>query len=154
MYQEYYAEQLYKKGYVRLPDKNKPKLPSLLKLANKYRKDHGLPHDLSAENVGIRPVHRMNVKDLVEAVHTCIRNKVVSDDCELDEKIHPTDKKWIIDHVSKKLYTKKSLVRAYINIVKNHKTRRKTKTKVKSRRSRRTRTPSSPKKSTLTDSTT
>lgn len=153
MYQEYYAEQLYQNGYVRLNDKkNASKIPTLLKKANAYRKEHGLPHDLSAENVSLRPVHRMSVQDLLNAVYNCIRHKIVSDECDLDEKIHPTDKKWITTYVSKKLNTKKSLIRAYINIVK-HKTRR-SKKEQQTRRTRSNRSNSEEKQSELTDSPT
>ena len=151
MYQEYYAEQLYQKGYVRLNDKkNVSKIPALLKKANAYRKEHGLPHDLSAENVGLRPVHRMSVQELLNAVYNCIRNKFVSDECDLDENIHPSDKKWITSYVSKKLNTKKSLIRAYVNIVK-HKTRRSKKDQ-RTRRSRSKRSTPVAKQSELTDS--
>jgi hypothetical protein len=148
MYQQYYAEQLYKKGYVRLNEKkNKTKLASLIQLANQYRKGHELPYDLSEENVGLRPVHRMSVKDLIESVNKCILQKHVVDDCELDESVHPSDQKWIKQNVAKKLYTKKSLIRAYKNVVKEHK-------RIK-QQTRRTRPRSSSikiKPSTITDS--
>lgn len=124
MYQKYYAEQLYKKGYLRLNETtNKDKIPKLIKLANSYRAKHKLPHDLTLENVGLRPVHRMSIQELTHQVDQCIQTKVVADDCT-DESVHPSDAKWIQEKASKKLTTKKSLLRAYINLNKLKKTQR------------------------------
>lgn len=131
MYQEYYAKQLYQKGYLRLNEtKNKDKIPKLIQLANKYRAKDKFPSDLSIENVGLRPVHRMSLQELNQQVDQCIQTKVVADDCA-NEEIHPSDAAWIQDKASKKLITKKSLLRAYINLIKLKKTQR-----VKRRRTR------------------
>jgi uncharacterized membrane protein len=131
MYQEYYVQQLYKKGYLRLNEtKNKDKIPKLIQLANQYRAKDKFPSDLSMENVGLRPVHRMSIQDLTQQVDQCINTKVVADDCA-NEEMHPSDAKWIQDRASKKLITKKSLVRAYINLIKLKKTKR-----IKRRRTR------------------
>lgn len=132
MYQEYYAKQLYQKGYLRLNEtKNKDKIPKLIQLANKYRAKDNFPSDLGIENVGLRPVHRMSLQELTQQVDQCIQTKVVSDDCAKEETIHPSDATWIQDKASKKLITKKSLLRAYINLIKLKKTQR-----VKRRRTR------------------
>lgn len=131
MYQKYYAEQLYKKGYLRLNEAtNKDKIPKLLKLANSYRAKDKFPSDLARENVGLRPVHRMSLQELTHQVDQCIQTKVVADDCAQDD-MHPSDAKWIQDQASKKLITKKSLLRAYINLIKLKKTQR-----IKRRRTR------------------
>ncbi len=131
MYQKYYAQQLYKKGYLRLNEtKNKDKIPKLIQMANQYRAKDNFPNDLSVENVGLRPVHRLSVQELTQQVDQCIKTKVVADDC-VNEELHPSDATWIQDQASKKLITKKSLLRAYINLIKLKKTQR-----VKRRRTR------------------
>lgn len=118
-YLTYYAYQLYKQGYLRVNEqKNKDKISKIVKLANTYRMKKKFPAKLTAENVGSRPVHRMSIQELMTTLDACIKIKVVSDECATDESIHEVDSQWIQENARKKIKSKDSLVRAFINIAK------------------------------------
>ena len=118
-YLTYYAHQLYKQGYLRVNDqKNKDKISKIVKLANTYRMKKKLPSKLCADNVGPRPEHRMSIQELMTTLDACIKNKVVSDECATDDSIHEADSQWLQENARKKMKSKHSLVRAFINIAK------------------------------------
>lgn len=134
-YLTYYAYQLYKQGYLRVNDqKNKDKISKIVKLANTYRLKKKFPANLTAENVGSRPVHRMSIQELMTTLDACIKIKVVSDECATDESIHEVDSQWIQENARKKIKSKDSLVRAYVNIVKQTRKVKTPKSKTLSRR--------------------
>lgn len=121
-YLTYYAYQLYKQGYLRVNDqKNKDKIQKIIKVANSYRLKKKFPAQLTTENVGIRPVHRLSVQELVQALDACTKNKTVIDECG-DESFHEIDTKWIQENARKKLKSKKSLVKTFLNLAKYKKT--------------------------------
>ena len=121
-YLTYYAYQLYKQGYLRVNDqKNKDKIQKIIKLANAYRLKKSFPAELSAENVGVRPIHRLSIQELTQSLDACKKNKSVADECG-DESFHELDNKWIQENARTKLKTKKSLVRTFLNLTKYKKT--------------------------------
>lgn len=125
-YLTYYAYQLYKQGYLRVNDqKNKDKIQKIIKLANAYRLKKKFPAQLSEENVGVRPVHRLSIQELVQSLDACTKNKAVADECG-DESFHELDTKWIQENARTKLKTKKSLVRTFLNLTKYKRTVRQT----------------------------